>query len=325
MEGIPLKKVCIYNIKHNRKMYLTMCKAFIEGLQKHGVHYEYCESLKGIASLPETELAVCFTNAPRTKPIIEKQSFDSNNYLSLDVGRFHTKGITNFDNRNKIYGVDTNTDMKDTSLIYCNLLNNDYITHRYIKNNLKSRIEELNMLDINISPYKENNFVLIPEQIHPEGAYNRPEKFKSHNVTNWIDWARNTCNFIKEKTNLKVRIRRHPNRWFWKDHTKDIENLFKDVEFSYGEKVSLKQDLEDVSHLVTISSKCCIEALLNGSHIFLKDKSSIAWDVSNDLEDINSPKTFDRQQWLNDISYSHWTLEEISNGDYWDYYKRHLS
>ena len=119
-------------------MYLTMCKAFIEGLQKHGVHYKYYESLKGIASLPETELAVCFTNAPRTKPIIEKQSFDSNNYLSLDVGRFHTKGITNFENRNKIYGVDTNTDMKDTSLIYCNPLNNDYITHRYIKNNLKS-------------------------------------------------------------------------------------------------------------------------------------------------------------------------------------------
>lgn len=300
-------------------MYSTMCKAFIEGLQRHGVCYEYYESLEGMVSLPKTKLAVCFTNAPRTKPIIEKQSSDNNNYLSLDVGRFYTKGITNFDNRNKIYGVDTNTCMDDTSLIYCNLFNNDYITHKYIRNNSKHRF------DIKIGSYKNNNFVLIPEQIRPEGSYNRPKKFKSHNITSWINWAKATCDFIKKNTNLKIRIRRHPNRGFWDDHIRDIENLFEDVEFSYGEEVSLEQDLKDVSHVVTISSKCCIEALLSGSHIFLKDKSSIAWDVSNSLKDINSPKIFDRQQWLSDISYSHWTPKEISDGDYWDYYKRNLA
>ena len=43
--------------------------------------------------------------------------------------------------------------------------------------------------------------------------------------------------------------------------------------------------------------------------------SSLAWDVANKtLADINAPQQPDRQQWLNDIAYTEWTLEEISQG-----------
>ena len=32
---------------------------------------------------------------------------------------------------------------------------------------------------------------------------------------------------------------------------------------------------------------------------------------------INKPEMPDRQQWLNDLGYSHWNLNEIKNGEYW--------
>jgi hypothetical protein len=42
---------------------------------------------------------------------------------------------------------------------------------------------------------------------------------------------------------------------------------------------------------------------------------SLAYDVGNtDLTKINSPSMPDRTQWLNDIAYTEWTIEEISQG-----------
>ena len=43
--------------------------------------------------------------------------------------------------------------------------------------------------------------------------------------------------------------------------------------------------------------------------------SSLAYDVGNiNLKDISNPKKPDRQQWLNDLAYTEWTVEEISKG-----------
>ena len=42
---------------------------------------------------------------------------------------------------------------------------------------------------------------------------------------------------------------------------------------------------------------------------------SLAYDVGNsNLAKINNPSMPDRTQWLNDIAYTEWTIEEISTG-----------
>lgn len=299
----------VYNIKRNRKIYSTMCDAFVKGLKKHNVAYKYYDKLRTPKSC---DLAVCFTNAPSTKKIIEKQYEDRNKYLRLDRGRFRLNGITNIKNRN------------DLEFIYCNLLDKDYISNYYIKNKPNDRLIKFNNFGIQIRPFKTKGCVLIPEQVRPEGGYNKPEKLRGHKFDSWIEWSKNICNLIKSKTDLQVRIRRHPNRNFWKDFNDHVEEVFNDIEFSYGEKVDLKQDLKDVSRLITISSKCSIEAFFNGVNIFVEDKSSVVKDVSNKMNNLESPTKFNRQQWLQDMSYTHWTIDEISNGDYWQYYKTFL-
>ena len=56
------------------------------------------------------------------------------------------------------------------------------------------------------------------------------------------------------------------------------------------------------------------EAVMNGVPVFV-GPSSLAYDVGNeDLNTIGMPKRPDRTQWLNDIAYTEWTLEEIAQG-----------
>ena len=47
----------------------------------------------------------------------------------------------------------------------------------------------------------------------------------------------------------------------------------------------------------------------------------LAKEVANNhialLNTIEKPSIPDRQQWLNDLGYAHWSLNEIRNGEYW--------
>ena len=57
------------------------------------------------------------------------------------------------------------------------------------------------------------------------------------------------------------------------------------------------------------------QAVIGGVSVFVGPES-LAWDVGNqDLTTINNPIKPDRIQWLNDLAYTEWTLEEIQNGE----------
>lgn len=69
---------------------------------------------------------------------------------------------------------------------------------------------------------------------------------------------------------------------------------------------------------VTYSSGLGVESILLGVPTIAMSPSSFAYSVSsNSLSDINNPKIFDRQQWLNDLSYCQWSHQEIEDGLPW--------
>ena len=45
-----------------------------------------------------------------------------------------------------------------------------------------------------------------------------------------------------------------------------------------------------------------------------KSENNMSTKQINTIEKPNIP---DRQQWLNDLGYAHWSLNEIRNGEYW--------
>jgi hypothetical protein len=66
--------------------------------------------------------------------------------------------------------------------------------------------------------------------------------------------------------------------------------------------------------VVNWSSNPAVEAVRNGIPVFV-GPSSLAWDVGNrSLDTINSPLRPDRQQWLNDLAHTEFTIQEIAAG-----------
>jgi len=288
--------------------------AFVEGIKNAGGTCEAVQSSsKGFTPRNYTQLSVTFTNDPsKIGNVLKKQIEEQNRYLTIYIGAFHKKGIVGIQNRNSIYGWDTNSRPREDALYYCDLLSTDYMQHEFIGESF-DRVEELDYFNLDIKPWKtRGDYILIPEQIHPEGM--------GHGISNWIDWAKNKCVEIRSITDMPIKIRRHPNRFAWKDFQKDISKNFQDVEFTDG--TSLDEDLKNTYALVTLSSRCVVEGVTKGVHCYTEDLNSLAYSVCNkSLDFLVSPAKFDREKWLAKVAYSHWSIEEIISGDYY----RHLS
>ena len=77
----------------------------------------------------------------------------------------------------------------------------------------------------------------------------------------------------------------------------------------------IEQDFALAATVVSHSSNSCVESVIEGIPSFVTSKKSVAWDVtSHDLSEINNPKIFDREQWLNNLAYTQWNLKEIEKG-----------
>ena len=71
---------------------------------------------------------------------------------------------------------------------------------------------------------------------------------------------------------------------------------------------------EDVYALINWSSNPATQAVMNGIPVFT-GQSSLAWDMSmKSLTNINNPLMPDREQWLNNLAYTEWSVPEISQG-----------
>jgi hypothetical protein len=80
----------------------------------------------------------------------------------------------------------------------------------------------------------------------------------------------------------------------------------------------LSDDLQNAWAVVTYNSNSGVEALVAGVPVFAFDEGSMVWPVCNkSLSAIESPCLPDRQQWLNDLSYAQWTLDEMKEGRAW--------
>ena len=72
--------------------------------------------------------------------------------------------------------------------------------------------------------------------------------------------------------------------------------------------------MSDAYAVVNWSSNPATQAVMQGVPVYV-GPDSLAFDVGcTNLASINAPVMPDRTQWLNDIAYTEWTIEEISQG-----------
>jgi hypothetical protein len=88
-------------------------------------------------------------------------------------------------------------------------------------------------------------------------------------------------------------------------------------------KATLREDLEDCWAVVTFNSNSGVEAAVEGIPVFTFDAGSMAIPVANMwLDQMERPQMPDRHQWLQDLAYAQWTLEEMKSGAAWKHLNR---
>lgn len=129
------------------------------------------------------------------------------------------------------------------------------------------------------------------------------------------EWVRQTVNELRKYSQRPILIRWHPRERL------DIDYLGPDVRIQHPVRLSdtydsydFRDSLKDAWAVVNWNSNPGVEAVLAGVPAFV-GSSSLAAPVGNlDLANIESPLMPERQQWINDVSYTEWTLEEIASG-----------
>ena len=80
-------------------------------------------------------------------------------------------------------------------------------------------------------------------------------------------------------------------------------------------------DYKNAHCTITRTSAGCIAGLRKGIPSISEDSLNIANAVcERSLENVENPRTPDREQWINDLCYAEWSLKECEEGEPW----RHL-
>jgi hypothetical protein len=134
------------------------------------------------------------------------------------------------------------------------------------------------------------------------------------NMPNASQWFSDTIAEVRKYTNRKIVIRPHP-----RCPIVPVEHKFKNVIKQTPAKRAGTYDDYDIrfdnAHaVVSWTSNPGIRAAINGYPVFT-GPTSLAFPVANhNLADIESPQMFDRQQWLNDLAWTEFTIQEIAQG-----------
>ena len=137
---------------------------------------------------------------------------------------------------------------------------------------------------------------------------------------------------IRKNTDRKIRIRLHPAR-----HQLQLDIINKldlpNIEISpntHGVKIygggeggdGLYEDFRNAWVVVGFNSNALTESVCEGIPTFSLCPSSMAYDCSdNNIENIEAPRIFDRDQWLANLGYCQWTEREIHQGLPWNHLK----
>jgi hypothetical protein len=156
-----------------------------------------------------------------------------------------------------------------------------------------------NQLRLNFEPWKSNGSdILICTQHDKSYQWQGNPSLK--------EWTDNIINEIRKYSQRPIKVRPHPRCLFYPN----INNtqVFKSTERQ------IDKEFSTAWAVVNYSSNPGVEAILNGIPAFVGDKS-LASPVGNfDFRNIENPNRPERTQWLNDLAWTEWTVEEMAKG-----------
>lgn len=147
-----------------------------------------------------------------------------------------------------------------------------------------------------IKPWKrEGNYALILGQV-PRDA--------SLQGKNMVPWYENIAFQIKEKYNIPVLFRQHPDL-----NKRGINQIVGNTEKSTG---TLSEALSGALFTVCYNSNSAVDSILAGVPCIVGDEGTMAYQMcGHEVGELIYP---DREQWAYDLAWKQWDIEEIKSG-----------
>jgi hypothetical protein len=136
-----------------------------------------------------------------------------------------------------------------------------------------------------------------------------------------VDWVNDTVEKIRKYSDRPIVVRGHPG-------DKNAINYLKQkgVTWTLSKNEKITKDLKKAWATVTYNSSPGVASAIEGIPVFVTDpnpKMSQAYDVANtDLGQIENPRLFERQSWIEKLSMCHWKFDELSSGKCWAHLRR---
>ena len=182
--------------------------------------------------------------------------------------------------------------------------------------------------NVKSEPWRKSN------QTDPIMFVLQPKDNWSMNELDPIDWFKGVYDKLRPITDRKFIVRPHPN------HVVAMENRMKefpeDVEVHIGQKYfqgdekkyyrfHFQEAITNCHAVVTHNSTASVDSCVRGIPTFVTSDLALCWPVANtDLNNIETPKYPDRQQWLYDLGYKLWSEKEIRDGTVFKRFKTKL-
>jgi hypothetical protein len=131
-----------------------------------------------------------------------------------------------------------------------------------------------------------------------------------------LTWVKNIVDTIKIRTNRPIIFRPHPRDYQWARHLsyKGIKiRIPNKIQGSY-DSFDFEDDLSNAWAVVNPSSNTGILSVINGVPAFVDNESLAVSVADTTLSTIEHPSNPRREEWLEQLCHTEWTIEEISKG-----------
>lgn len=138
-------------------------------------------------------------------------------------------------------------------------------------------------------------------------------------------WLRETIKSIKSYSDRPIIMRWHPGDWKNFSRYESILREYK-IKISLQERHIL-EDLKNAWALVCHNSTPSSVAVIEGVPAFITDDPAYCQAgavVNLNLNNIESPVLFDREQWIRQLAQCHWSFEDLRSGRCWAHMRQYV-
>lgn len=126
------------------------------------------------------------------------------------------------------------------------------------------------------------------------------------------DWISEMIKLLRNHTDRKILVRPHPRSRI------ESRSFGRDVELITPKKLLNTYDDFDIDYsyhsVINHNSGPAVQAAIAGTPVIC-DTTSLAYPVSDQVENIEHPTLPDRQQWFDQLCHTEWTVPEIARGE----------